>query len=189
MYRRDRAVPTGGDESRIVTVRVGLDCCGRVWSPSATLDFDRGSADIVPCMYSTGMDPFTKKPVQAAKGLKDRKMQRAAPPTAGNGSPISNPPNRILWEWRLLGFLRAVMLARDCLLFEARGVPFLYRFSCGTNLLSPLMSSGVGGETAGIVSSACGKAIETKQGEGQPHELGLTAIAQVHQEAKPLRSR
>lgn len=28
-------------------------------------------------MYYTGIDPFTKKPVQAAKGIKDRKMQRA----------------------------------------------------------------------------------------------------------------
>jgi hypothetical protein len=28
-------------------------------------------------MYYTGLDPFTKKPVQAAKGMRDRKMQRA----------------------------------------------------------------------------------------------------------------
>jgi hypothetical protein len=28
-------------------------------------------------MYYTGIDPFTKKPVQIAKGMKDRKMQRA----------------------------------------------------------------------------------------------------------------
>jgi hypothetical protein len=28
-------------------------------------------------MYYTGLDPFTKKPVQSAKGLHDRKLQRA----------------------------------------------------------------------------------------------------------------
>jgi hypothetical protein len=33
--------------------------------------------DIATCMYYTGVDPFTRKPVQAAKGLKDRKMRRA----------------------------------------------------------------------------------------------------------------
>ena len=33
--------------------------------------------DIATCMYYTGLDPFSKKPVQIAKGLNDRKMQRA----------------------------------------------------------------------------------------------------------------
>ena len=28
-------------------------------------------------MYSEGIDPFTKKPVKIAKGMRDRKMQRA----------------------------------------------------------------------------------------------------------------
>ena len=28
-------------------------------------------------MYYTGIDPFTKKPVRIAKGMRDRKMQRA----------------------------------------------------------------------------------------------------------------
>ncbi len=32
--------------------------------------------DIATCMYYTGIDPFTKKPVTVAKGLNDRKMQR-----------------------------------------------------------------------------------------------------------------
>ncbi|WP_238602427.1 DUF3362 domain-containing protein [Fimbriiglobus ruber] len=31
-------------------------------------------------MYYTGIDPFTKKPVAIAKGLNDRKMQRALMP-------------------------------------------------------------------------------------------------------------
>lgn len=33
--------------------------------------------DIATCMYYTGIDPFTKKPVTIAKGMRDRKMQRA----------------------------------------------------------------------------------------------------------------
>lgn len=33
--------------------------------------------DIATCMYYTGIDPFTNKEVHAAKGIKDRKMQRA----------------------------------------------------------------------------------------------------------------
>src|SRR5947207_11382219 len=33
--------------------------------------------DIATCMYYTGIDPFTKQEVYVAKGLKDRKMQRA----------------------------------------------------------------------------------------------------------------
>lgn len=33
--------------------------------------------DIATCMYCTGIDPFTKKPVHTAKHLSDRKLQRA----------------------------------------------------------------------------------------------------------------
>lgn len=33
--------------------------------------------DIATCMYYTGLDPFTKQPVTAAKNLGDRKLQRA----------------------------------------------------------------------------------------------------------------
>jgi hypothetical protein len=33
--------------------------------------------DIATCMYYTGIDPFTKKEVKVARGMKDRKMQRA----------------------------------------------------------------------------------------------------------------
>jgi hypothetical protein len=35
------------------------------------------ATDIATCMYYTGLDPFTKKPVTIAKGLNDRKLQRA----------------------------------------------------------------------------------------------------------------
>src|SRR5437879_7773653 len=33
--------------------------------------------DIATCLYYTGIDPFTKQEVYVAKGLRDRKMQRA----------------------------------------------------------------------------------------------------------------
>ena len=33
--------------------------------------------DIATCLYYTGIDPFTRKEVHVAKGIKDRKMQRA----------------------------------------------------------------------------------------------------------------
>jgi hypothetical protein len=33
--------------------------------------------DIATCMYYTGIDPFTKKPVEIARNLRDRKLQRA----------------------------------------------------------------------------------------------------------------
>jgi radical SAM superfamily enzyme YgiQ (UPF0313 family) len=35
------------------------------------------SYDIATCMYYTGIDPFTKQEVYVAKGLRDRKLQRA----------------------------------------------------------------------------------------------------------------
>jgi hypothetical protein len=40
-------------------------------------DFIPAPFDIATCMYYTGIDPFTKKPVTVAKGLNDRKLQRA----------------------------------------------------------------------------------------------------------------
>jgi uncharacterized protein DUF3362 len=42
-----------------------------------TLIFVRIADDIATALYYTGIDPFTKKQVRVAKGLKDRKMQRA----------------------------------------------------------------------------------------------------------------
>jgi hypothetical protein len=39
--------------------------------------FMRMTSVIATCMYYAGIDPFTKQPVQVAKGLRDRKAQRA----------------------------------------------------------------------------------------------------------------
>ncbi len=41
------------------------------------LFFMRFASDIAACMYHTGIDPFTKQAVYVARGLRDRKMQRA----------------------------------------------------------------------------------------------------------------
>jgi uncharacterized radical SAM protein YgiQ len=47
------------------------------YRPDQVQDFIPAPFDIATCMYYTGIDPFTKKPVQTAKNLRDRKLQRA----------------------------------------------------------------------------------------------------------------
>ena len=47
------------------------------YKPDQVQDFIPSPFDIAACMYHTGMDPFTKKPVYIAKHLRDRKLQRA----------------------------------------------------------------------------------------------------------------
>lgn len=47
------------------------------YRPDQVQDFIPAPFDIATCMYYTGFDPFTKQPVESAKGLRDRKMQRA----------------------------------------------------------------------------------------------------------------
>jgi len=47
------------------------------YRPDQVQDFIPAPFDIATCMYYTGIDPFTKKPVTVAKGLRDRKLQRA----------------------------------------------------------------------------------------------------------------
>jgi uncharacterized radical SAM protein YgiQ len=47
------------------------------YRPDQVQDFIPAPFDIATCMYYTGIDPFTKKPVASAHNLKDRKMQRA----------------------------------------------------------------------------------------------------------------
>jgi uncharacterized radical SAM protein YgiQ len=47
------------------------------YRPDQVQDFIPAPFDIATCMYYTGLDPFTKQPVTVARGLTDRKMQRA----------------------------------------------------------------------------------------------------------------
>ncbi len=47
------------------------------YRPDQVQDFIPAPFDVATCMYHTGLDPFTKKPVYIAKAMKERKMQRA----------------------------------------------------------------------------------------------------------------
>lgn len=47
------------------------------YRPDQVQDFIPAPFDIATALYYTGIDPFTKKKVHVAKGLKNRKMQRA----------------------------------------------------------------------------------------------------------------
>jgi len=47
------------------------------YRPDQVQDFIPAPFDIATCMYHTGLDPFTGEKVYVAKGLRDRKMQRA----------------------------------------------------------------------------------------------------------------
>ena len=47
------------------------------YKPDQVQDFIPSPFDIAACMYYTGIDPMTKKRIKIAKGLKDRRMQRA----------------------------------------------------------------------------------------------------------------
>ncbi|HEY2839977.1 MAG TPA: YgiQ family radical SAM protein [Pirellulales bacterium] len=47
------------------------------YRPDQVQDFIPSPFDIAACMYHTGLDPFTRRPVYIAKQVKDRRMQRA----------------------------------------------------------------------------------------------------------------
>jgi uncharacterized radical SAM protein YgiQ len=47
------------------------------YRPDQVQDFIPAPFDIATCMYYTGLDPFTNKPVNTARNIRDRKMQRA----------------------------------------------------------------------------------------------------------------
>jgi uncharacterized radical SAM protein YgiQ len=47
------------------------------YKPDQVQDFIPSPFDVAACMYHTGHDPFTRKPVAIAKHLRDRKLQRA----------------------------------------------------------------------------------------------------------------
>src|SRR5437763_12389246 len=47
------------------------------YRPDQVQDFIPAPFYVATCMYYTGIDPFTKQPVHVARGLHDRKLQRA----------------------------------------------------------------------------------------------------------------
>ncbi|MEK6676399.1 MAG: YgiQ family radical SAM protein [Planctomycetota bacterium] len=65
----------GSDLNAMIDLAVFLKQNG--YKPEQVQDFIPAPFDIAACMYHTGLDPMTMKPVPVAKGLRDRKMQRA----------------------------------------------------------------------------------------------------------------
>jgi uncharacterized radical SAM protein YgiQ len=65
----------GSDLAEMIDLAVYLKRNG--YRPDQVQDFIPAPFDIATCMYHTGLDPFTKRPVRTAKNLRDRKLQRA----------------------------------------------------------------------------------------------------------------
>jgi len=65
----------GSDIHAMIDLAVFLKRNG--YKPEQVQDFIPAPFDIAACMYHTGLDPFTKKPVAVAKKMRDRKAQRA----------------------------------------------------------------------------------------------------------------
>lgn len=65
----------GSDLNAMIDLAVYLKRNG--YRPDQVQDFIPAPFDIATCMYYTGLDPITKQPVTVAKGLHDRKLQRA----------------------------------------------------------------------------------------------------------------
>ncbi len=65
----------GSDLHAMIDLAVFLKRNG--YRPDQVQDFIPAPFDIATCMYYTGIDPFTMQEVYVAKGLRNRKMQRA----------------------------------------------------------------------------------------------------------------
>jgi uncharacterized radical SAM protein YgiQ len=65
----------GSDLAEMIDLALYLK--GNGYRPDQVQDFIPAPFDIATCMYYTGIDPFTNKPVNTAKNLRDRKLQRA----------------------------------------------------------------------------------------------------------------
>jgi uncharacterized radical SAM protein YgiQ len=65
----------GSDLAAMIDLAVYLKRNG--YRPDQVQDFIPAPFDVATCMYYTGLDPFTKKPVGVATAMHDRKLQRA----------------------------------------------------------------------------------------------------------------
>ena len=65
----------GSDLNAMIDLAVFLKRNG--YQPDQVQDFIPAPFDIATCMYYTGIDPITRKPVSIARNLRDRRMQRA----------------------------------------------------------------------------------------------------------------
>jgi uncharacterized radical SAM protein YgiQ len=77
------------------------------YKPDQVQDFIPAPFDIATCMYYTGMDPFTGQEVHIAKGLKDRKLQRAL-------MQFFKPENYFMVREALLKAGRADLIGSGC---------------------------------------------------------------------------
>jgi uncharacterized radical SAM protein YgiQ len=65
----------GSDLGEMIELALYLKRTG--YRPDQVQDFIPAPFDIATCMWYTGIEPFSKKPVTIARNLRDRKMQRA----------------------------------------------------------------------------------------------------------------
>jgi radical SAM superfamily enzyme YgiQ (UPF0313 family) len=65
----------GSDLAAMIDLAVFLKRNG--YRPDQVQDFIPAPFDVATAMYYTGIDPFTRQPVQVARHLRDRKLQRA----------------------------------------------------------------------------------------------------------------
>ncbi|MBX9625758.1 MAG: YgiQ family radical SAM protein [Gemmataceae bacterium] len=65
----------GSDLAEMIDLALYLKRNG--YRPDQVQDFIPAPFDIATCLWHTGIDPFTKKEVTVARGMRDRKMQRA----------------------------------------------------------------------------------------------------------------
>jgi uncharacterized radical SAM protein YgiQ len=65
----------GSDLNEMIDLALYLKRNG--YRPDQVQDFIPAPFDVATCMWYTGIDPFSKKPVTIASGLRDRKLQRA----------------------------------------------------------------------------------------------------------------
>jgi hypothetical protein len=77
------------------------------YKPDQVQDFIPAPFDIATCMYHTGLDPFTGEEVVVAKGLRDRKMQRAL-------MQFFKPENYFMVREALLKAGRADLIGSGC---------------------------------------------------------------------------
>ncbi|HVU05024.1 MAG TPA: YgiQ family radical SAM protein [Polyangiaceae bacterium] len=65
----------GSDTAKMIELSLFLKRNG--YEPDQVQDFIPSPFDVATCMYHTGLDPMTMRPVKTARALRDRKTQRA----------------------------------------------------------------------------------------------------------------
>jgi hypothetical protein len=95
----------GSDVKAMIDLALFLKNNG--YKPEQVQDFIPAPFDIAACMYHTGLDPMTMKPVYVAKGLRDRKMQRAL-------MQFFKPENYFTVRRALVGAGRADLIGDGC---------------------------------------------------------------------------